>query len=251
MCSCGVGSRDVEPTTPASAGEIPDRAVAIPDGGASRLAPARSDERLLEVLLEWSRGAGRILEYGAGDGRFAGALRERGCDVVAIEVDASQREAIRARGVPVGKSLEVLGDERFGAVYALSALERVENDSALLAALREHLAPGGRLLLCVPAFPILRSERDARSGCLRRYRRRALEATVHGAGFRVTRIRHLDSLGFAVALWRRWIGEGGVPRDAARVRLEARAAQPLSRALDALSSGAIGTRLLCEAVRSG
>jgi SAM-dependent methyltransferase len=241
----------VEPVAPII--ETPSRAVAIPADGAPRVAAASapSDDGLLEALLVWSRGTGRILDYGAGAGRFVGALRERGRDVVAIEPDASLREVIRARGVPVGKSLELLGDERFGAVYALHALERVEDDAGLLAALREHLEPGGRLLLCVPAFPILRSDRDALTGCLRRYRRRGLEATVRNAGFRVTRVRHLDSLGFAVALWKRWAGERSVPSDPARARLQERAALPLCRALDALSSGAIGTRLLCEAVRSG
>jgi SAM-dependent methyltransferase len=240
----------VEPAAPI---ETSIRAVAIAADGAPRVAPAtpRGDDVLVEVLLGWSRGAGRILDYGAGDGRFAGALCERGCDVVAIEPDASLREAIRARGVPVGKSLELLGDEQFGAVYALRALEHVEDDAGLVAALREHLAPGGRLLLSVPAFPILHSERDARSGCLRRYRRRGLEATVRAAGFRVTRVRHLDSLGFAVALWKRCIGERHGPRDVARQRIPERAALPLSRAFDALSSGVIGTRLLLEAVRIG
>lgn len=239
----------MEPVAPV---ETPSRVVAIPGDGATRIEETsrRGDACLVESLLDWSRGAGRILDYGAGDGRFAGALRERGCDVVAIEPDASLREAIRARGVPVGKSLEVLGDERFAAVYALRALERVEDETALLAALREHLAPGGRLLLCVPAFPILYSERDARSGCLRRYRRRGLEAAVQAAGFRVTRVRHLDSFGFAVALWRRCFGERRAPRDPALAHLQQRAMLRLSRALDALCGGAFGTRLLCQAVRN-
>ncbi len=238
---------------PAAPVETPSRIAAIPGDGTSRVAATfqRSDDCLVESLWDWSRGAGRMLDYGAGDGRFAGALRARGCDVVAIEPDASLREAIRARGVPVGKSLEVLGDERFGAVYALRALERVEDDAGLLASLREHLAPGGRLLLCVPAFPILYSERDARSGCLRRYRRRGLEAAVQAAGFRVTRVRHLDSLGFAVAVFRRCFGERSSARAPALARLQQRASPPLSRALDALCGGAIGTRLLCEALRDG
>jgi SAM-dependent methyltransferase len=231
----------------------PGRALALPADGASgsAIVSPHSDEALVDALSIWSRGAGRILDYGAGDGRFAGALRERGCDVAAIEPDATLREAVRARGVPVGKSLELLGDERFGGAYALHALDRVEDDAGLLATLREHLVPGGRLLLCVPAFPLLYSAVDARSGSLRRYRGRALQHVVEVSGFRVNRVRHLDSLGFAVALWRRSFGQRQGPPDPMVSKLCERLALPLSRVLDALCGGAIGTALLCEAQRDG
>jgi SAM-dependent methyltransferase len=237
--------RDVVTTRGAAPASSRDAATNAP--ATARVAAQPADGALLESLLAWSHGAGRLLEVEAGDGRFAAALRAFGRDVVAIEPDATAREAIRARGVPVGKSLEVLGDERFAGVYTLRALERAADDAGLLAAMRALLAPGGRLLLAVPAFPLLYSSADARDGCRRRYRRRELEASIGAAGFRVTRVRHLDCLGFALALWRRSLGARGEARvPSARAQ---RAAQPISRAFDALGRGAIGTRLLCEAVR--
>lgn len=205
---------------------------------------------LVDALSVWGRDAGRLLDFGAGRGRVAGALRERGFDVAAIEPDASLREAIRARGVPVGKSLEVLGEERFGGIYSIDALARVEDDAALLAAWRERLVPGGRLFVSVPAFPILYSAVDARLGRLRRYRRAGLVAAVCAAGFRVVRVRHVDSLGFLVALASEAFGGRRGAPDAAAARLYDRAVFPISRALDAVTGGLFGKELYCEALRS-
>lgn len=209
----------------------------------------RYNQFLVDALLAWGRGAGRLLDYGAGNGRFCGALAEQGFDLVAVEPDASLRDQIRARGVPVSRDLETLGDERFGGAYSINVLEHVEDDVGLLAALRERLVSRGRLFLYVPAFPVLFSANDTRVGHLRRYRRKGLLAAVEAAGFRVTRAVHVDSLGFAAGLWYRHFGDPDGGLDPAAVRLYDRAVFPLSRALDALTRGALGKNLLCEAVR--
>jgi hypothetical protein len=168
---------------------------------------------------------------------------------VAVEPDASLRDQIRARGVPVSRDLETLGDERFGGAYSINVLEHVEDDVGLLASLHERLVARGRLFLYVPAFPVLFSANDTRVGHLRRYRRKGLLAAVEAAGFRVTRAVHVDSLGFAAGLWYRHFGDPQGGLDPAAVRLYDRAVFPLSRALDALTRGALGKNLLCEAVR--
>jgi SAM-dependent methyltransferase len=211
----------------------------------------RYNRFLVEALARWGRGAGRLLDYGAGNGRFCAALAERGYDVVAVEPDASLRERIRARGVPVSRSLEALGDERFGGAYAINVLEHVKDDVRLLAALREQLVAGGRLFLYVPAFPLLYSANDARVGHLRRYRRRGLCAAVHAAGFRVLRATHVDCIGFAAGLWYRRFGDPQGGLDPAAVRFYDRAVFPVSRALDVVTAGSFGKNLLCEAVRVG
>src|SRR5512145_3115152 len=92
----------------------------------------RYNRFLVNALAEWARGAGRLLDYGAGNGRFWAALAEQGFDVVGVEPDASLRDQIRARGVPVSRGLDVLGDERFGSAYSINVLEHVPDDVALL-----------------------------------------------------------------------------------------------------------------------
>jgi SAM-dependent methyltransferase len=209
----------------------------------------RYNRFLVESLVRWGRGAGCLLDFGAGNGRFCSALYERGFDVAAVEPDAGLRALIRERKVPVGRSLEALGDKRFGGVYSINVLEHVEDDVALLRALRERLTPGGRLFLYVPAFPLLYSGNDARVGHLRRYRRADLAGRVRAAGFQVTRATHIDCIGFAAALWYRRFGDRDGGLDPAAVRLYDRAVFPLSRALDLLCCGTFGKNLLCEARR--
>jgi hypothetical protein len=72
---------------------------------------------------------------------------------------------------------------------------------------------------------------------------------VREAGFQVTRVSHVDSLGFAAGLWYRHFGDPSGGLDPAAVRLYDRTVFPLSRALDVLSFGVIGKNLLCEALR--
>lgn len=55
------------------------------------------------------------------------------------------------------------------------------------------LAPGGRLLVSVPAYQWAWSDHDVRAGHHRRYTRRRLVAAVEAAGFRV----HRATYGFA------------------------------------------------------
>ena len=53
----------------------------------------------------------------------------------------------------------------------LDVLEHIEDDAGALAAARDALAPGGRLLLTVPAMPCLWSRHDEANCHFRRYTR--------------------------------------------------------------------------------
>ena len=199
---------------------------------------------LISQLARWAAGLRRILDFGAGNGRFAVALRERGLDVTAVEPDALLRESIRARGVPAVSGLEELGERRFDGVYSVNVLEHLPDDAAVLAAFRARLAPGGRVLLYVPAFPVLFSANDARVGHLRRYRRGELVARVRGAGLAVESARYVDSLGFAAGLGYRCFGRRDGGLDPRQVRLYDAAVFPLSRLLDRACDRVIGKNLL-------
>ncbi|HXF65253.1 MAG TPA: methyltransferase domain-containing protein [Burkholderiales bacterium] len=75
--------------------------------------------------------------------------------------------------------------EEFDAAGAFDVIEHVEDDRAVLGALREALVPGGGLLVTVPQHPFLWSEYDARAGHVRRYRRRELRARLLESGFEI------------------------------------------------------------------
>jgi SAM-dependent methyltransferase len=66
-------------------------------------------------------------------------------------------------------------------------VEHCEDDRRALEELTRVLAPGGRLLLSVPAYQWAWSEHDVRAGHHRRYTRPALERLVEGSGLTVLR----------------------------------------------------------------
>jgi len=205
---------------------------------------------LLDAVATWAGGARRVLDFGAGNGRFALGLRERGCEVHAVEPDPTLRQGIASQGIVAYESLEALGEQRFDGVYTINVLEHIEDDRAVLEALREHLHPGGRLLVYVPAFTILFSANDERVGHRRRYRKSTLLPVLRAAGFVVERASYVDSIGFVAGLGYRFFGrrDGGVAP--ASVQLYDAAAFPLSRRLDRVFGSFVGKNLLVYATRS-
>ncbi|MGV3517111.1 methyltransferase domain-containing protein [Luteitalea sp.] len=98
----------------------------------------------------------RVLDLGAADGAVAGALRDRGCQVTAVERDAEGVAALIARGLTtIQADLDTLAADAlppaaFDVVLMLDVLEHLVDPGALLARTRAWLAPGGRALLSVP-----------------------------------------------------------------------------------------------------
>lgn len=229
-----------------------DRAFEAPDLIEVMEQAVRYNRFLIDELSAWAGGARRLLDFGAGNGRFCAALQERGHAMHAVEPDASLRERIAARGVDARESLDAFPpDLRFEGVYSVNVLEHVEDDLGLLRAFRERLAPGGRLFVYVPAFPLLFSANDRRVGHLRRYRRRGLSDAVRDAGFELLRADYVDSLGFPAGLAYRLLGNRDGGLDVGAVRLYDSLVFPLSRRLDRGLSRWLGKNLLVTAVRPG
>ncbi|HEX6681358.1 MAG TPA: class I SAM-dependent methyltransferase [Candidatus Limnocylindrales bacterium] len=102
-------------------------------------------------------GGGPALEVGAGTGRVALALRERGVEVTAVEVSAQMVERLRAK--PGGAELRVIQGDflttpdpiRYPLIFAVFntviAFQSQERQLAFFARARESLADGGRLVI--------------------------------------------------------------------------------------------------------
>jgi SAM-dependent methyltransferase len=97
---------------------------------------------------------GRVLDVGAGAGRHASFLAERGVDVLALDSSPGAVEACRRQGLDavlgaVGED-GVLDGNRFDAVlllgHNLGLLESPRHAPAALTWLGEHTAPGGVLI---------------------------------------------------------------------------------------------------------
>jgi SAM-dependent methyltransferase len=152
----------------------------------------------------------RILEVGCGTGANLGTLQQFGT-VDAVEPDDAARAVAATRsGVAVkGGYLPgvELADGAYDAIVMFDVLEHIPQDEEALAALRTKLAPGGRLMITVPANPWLWSGHDAQHHHHRRYTRKSLHAVMSLAGFAPQHVSYFNTLLFPVVVLRRAIGK--------------------------------------------
>jgi SAM-dependent methyltransferase len=162
---------------------------------------------ILETLIATRiapRSDARILEAGCGTGGNLAMLSRHGA-VDALEYDAEARAIAAARGIgriEAGMLPERIGfgQDRYDLIALLDVLEHVDQDRASLAALGARLAPGGRILLTVPAVPWLWSDHDVIHHHKRRYTRESLVAAARDAGLTVESVGYFNSLLFPLAL---------------------------------------------------
>jgi len=149
----------------------------------------------------------RILEIGAGFGNMSRHLTDAellvvsDLDPVGLEylkgvfrdhknvrvasyrfpLDPSAREEVRALAPDT--------------VVCLNVLEHIEDDGATLADLRQAIAPGGRLVLLVPALKSLYGSLDEHLRHFRRYEKAELVEKLQKAGFALEDCRFLNRPG--------------------------------------------------------
>ncbi len=190
-----------------------------------------------------------LLDFGAGTGTHARDLRDLGFDVCCIEIDRDLRSQLDAEGFSTFASIADLGGRTFPLVYTFNVLEHIVDDRAALDELFAATAPGGTLLVYVPALPSLFSSMDRKVGHLRRYRRRQLERLIRTAGFNITRSTYVDSLGWFATMLYKMVGNDRGDIGTRSVGLYDRFAFPVSRALDRLTGNLFGKNLLVVATR--
>ena len=88
-----------------------------------------------------------------------------------------------------------LAGQRFDTIICLNVLEHVEDDRGSLVAIRAMLAPGGRLVLLVPALPAIYGTMDRELGHHRRYQRAALADLLRSTGFNVAHTEYFNLAG--------------------------------------------------------
>jgi SAM-dependent methyltransferase len=190
-----------------------------------------------------------ILDAGCGSGRVMKELGRFG-DVVGADVNPAAVAASRARraGRVVEASVDELPfpDESFSLVTCLDVIEHTPDDVATMRELRRVTAPGGHMLVTVPAYPALWSTHDEVNEHYRRYRRRSLRDAAARAGWELDRDGHFNSLllapAAAVRLASRLLRGATASRDNSELALT-------PRALDSLLE--LPLRLEAALVRSG
>ncbi|WP_136161972.1 class I SAM-dependent methyltransferase [Sphingomonas flavalba] len=151
----------------------------------------------------------RVLEIGCGTGHNLAMLGRFGA-VDAIEIDPVARGVASERlGRPVGSSPlpDLAGvPGGYALIAALDVVEHVADDRAALRAMADRLAPGGRMLITVPAHPWMWSAHDVVNHHHRRYTRATLTGAIADAGLRLDMLGWFNSLLFPLAAGARIAG---------------------------------------------
>jgi|SRR6185312_1530082 SAM-dependent methyltransferase len=140
-----------------------------------------------------------VIEIGCGAGMLLQELAARDFHCKALESSPEARELIARLNGETGHAIEVSASPesswtgRFPLVMAFEVLEHIEDDHEAMRQWASWLAPGGTLLMSVPAHPRLWSAADEWAGHYRRYRKEDLVKVVTSAGLK---IEHIECFGF-------------------------------------------------------
>jgi SAM-dependent methyltransferase len=145
----------------------------------------------------------RVLDAGCGSGRNMIELSDLGT-VTGIELSETSVALARQRDageIVVGLVLETpFPDDSFDLAVSLDVIEHLDDDLTALRELRRTVAPGGALLVTVPAYQWLWSGHDEINHHHRRYTRRSLQRVAERAGWTQVRTTYFNSLLLPVAI---------------------------------------------------
>jgi SAM-dependent methyltransferase len=144
----------------------------------------------------------RPIEIGSGTGDYAAAWADLGVpQITASEADPyrlgqlTERFAVDPRVDVLELVIPLDIDADFTSVVAYNVLEHIPDDVDALRGFRRLLAPGGRVVLIVPAFEFAMSRFDREIGHQRRYRLSTMRAALERAGLQVEVVRYVNPVG--------------------------------------------------------
>ncbi len=146
-------------------------------------------------------GQKRVLDIGCGAGNMFHHLARYG-PVVGVDNNPKPLIVARERGYDVreGHAEELpFDDKSFDLVAVLDTIEHCNDDMAVLRECYRVCAPGGHLLVTVPAFMWLWSHNDELNAHKRRYTAGELKEKLGRVGFRTRRMTYNNFFVFPVA----------------------------------------------------
>jgi SAM-dependent methyltransferase len=147
----------------------------------------------------------RVLEVGTSTGANLRLLRDLGFNTLdGIDFNPEAIRYCREKGLGFVQRGDVCSlpfvNGSFDFVLATDIIEHVDDDLQALREIARVLGPGGKVLITVPAFPILWGLQDRVSQHKRRYSKRELVDRVTRAGFAIEVCYYFNFLLF-VPIW--------------------------------------------------
>lgn len=168
-----------------------------------------------DILVDLTRSlvpaGGKVLDVGCGTGYFIESLMAGpgptiegwGLDAEPLAVSMCRERGLGHVHQGSAADLSAVADQRFDLIFMLDVLEHLDDDQQALREATRLLAPGGRIVVTVPAFRFLWSKHDDVSMHKRRYTRPELAAAFRGAGLPLAKLTYFNAYLFPLALARR------------------------------------------------
>lgn len=195
----------------------------------------------------------KLFNIGCGHGRFNTMAHDAGYRVSACEPDPAASSVAMANA-PVGcivhncGVLELPRDLSSDVVVMHDVLEHIDGEAAAVARVADLLPRGGRLVMSVPALPVLFGFHDEQLGHYRRYGRSSLK-TALGRHFRIERLRYFGMTLVPITAWYSKVRRVPYPTaSAAGGGAIGSAFRALCRAEERVATP-VGTSLICLATK--
>ncbi|HEY1791622.1 MAG TPA: methyltransferase [Opitutaceae bacterium] len=201
-----------EPSVAPSGGDLP----ATMSSAMSSL--TRYHDYLWSKVHPWL--GSRVMEIGVGYGQYSRRILAEGRRLLACDIDEGHlRELKQAADTPMLATLRLdlespeearAAAESFrpDSIVLLNVLEHIGPHEKALAFLRTVAVPGARLILIVPALPVLFNSLDKEAGHHRRYRLGSLRRVATSAGWNEARSRYINLPGVPGWLLAGWLSRG-------------------------------------------
>lgn len=205
--------------------------------------------RMVEPFL-----GGRVLEIGGGIGNFTPQLASEGRSVTSLEPNEDcfgqlVEKTKDLQGVtPIRGTVESLeelldSEELFDTVILMNVLEHIEDDRAVLMALKRRLLPGGFLVVLVPAGPWAFGPTDERLGHFRRYSKRYSRQLAIDCELRIGFMRYYNFIGIWGWWWNAKMGKLEGQSDA-QIRIFDRWIVPMASRIERFIRPPVGQSIL-------
>lgn len=142
------------------------------------------------------------IELGSGLGDYAQAWLDAGiAQLTLTDLDPVRSSFLQSRFEGESRihvqQLDILDapEAHHSSLVAFNVLEHIEDHVGALRASHRLLAPGGAVIMFVPAFMFAMGRFDRRVGHVRRYTKRTLRTAYEAAGLEIEKIRYVNAPG--------------------------------------------------------